>query len=44
MCISGNCSFQSITDTGVEATDYEPLYGKEGLIINAPLHLLAEKE
>ncbi|XP_060581689.1 uncharacterized protein LOC132738240 [Ruditapes philippinarum] len=42
ICPAGNCTFEKLTDTGIEATDYQQLYGnKPGLIINPPLHLLS---
>lgn len=42
VCPAGNCTFQRIENTGVEATDYHALYGsKPGVVINPPLHLLS---
>ncbi|XP_045156316.2 matrilin-2-like [Mercenaria mercenaria] len=45
VCPAGNCTFEKLNDTGIEATDYQKLYGdKPGLVINPPLHLLSTEK
>lgn len=45
VCPAGDCFFQRVNNTGVEATDYTALYGAvPNVQINPPLHLLAPEK
>ena len=39
----GNCTFQEITDTGIEATDYVTMMDGD-VILNPPVMLRSDKE